>query len=85
MKKGEAIFCGDTNSLKSIADGIVWSYDGINNEIEEIKTRYHVVSINGEDEKVQFRILSKDKPFENAVELIPSLEDAYMMLYGDER
>lgn len=85
LKKGEAIFCGDTNSLKSIADGIVWSYDGINNEIEEIKTRFHVVSINGEDEKVQFRILSKDKPFENAVELIPSLEDAYMMLYGDGR
>lgn len=83
LKKGENIFCGDSNALADKAQGVVWSYTGNSDEMNFLKAKFRVIAINGESEKTNYRILSHTKPFETAVGLKPTLEDAYMLLYGD--
>ncbi len=84
LKKGENIFCGASNALADKAQGMVWSYIGNGDEMNFLKAKFRVIAVSGESGKMSFRILSPSKPLENAVEVKPTIEDAYMLLYGDE-
>lgn len=84
LKKGKTVFCGDPNTLAEKAHGMVWSYTGSSDEMNALKDKFRVIAISGESEKTSYRILSPSRPFETAVEVRPTIEDAYMLLYGDE-
>lgn len=84
LKKGETIFCGEPNALAEKARGAVWSCTVDGDALGELKARFRVIAINSEGGKTSCRLLSPVKPSETAAEVRPTLEDAYMLLYGDE-
>ena len=83
LKKGETVFCGAPSGMAEMAQGMVWSYCGNSGELNELKKNFRIISISGDDEKTNFRILASSKPTEFAIEQKPTIEDAYMLLYGD--
>lgn len=84
LKKGENIFCGEPSALADKAKGLVWLYTAGSDERDSVKAKFRVISMSGESEKRKYRILSPSKPFETAIAVKPTLEDAYMLLYGEE-
>lgn len=84
LKKGKTIFCGEPNVLAETARGSVWSCAVDGDTLRELKARFRVIAINSEGGKTSCRLLSSAKPTETAAEAEPTLEDAYMLLYGDE-
>lgn len=83
LKKGETVFSGAPSGMAEIAQGMVWSYCGNSDELNALKETFRIIAISGDGEKTHFRILAPSKPPESAIEQKPTIEDAYMLLYGD--
>jgi len=52
-------------------------------DVEKIQNNFKVLNINNSDSGIYMRILSQDKPTENAEEISPTLEDYYLYIFGD--
>lgn len=80
LKEGQIVYHGGVRELLEKSEGSVWSFDVDRNEFDRIKRDYSIISTISEGEKVRLRIISGTKPFENALSIQPSIEDAYMKL-----
>ena len=80
INKGEVLFNGTPRQMTEIAKGKVWkstleaaSFEGATRELQ-------VVHHMRDGDRIRFRCISPEKPFENAIEEHPLLEDAYLWL-----
>lgn len=80
INRGEVLFNGTPSEMTEIARGRVWK-SSLPAESFEEKTREMLVVHHMRDgENIRFRAISAEKPFEDAVEESPLLEDAYLWL-----
>ncbi len=80
LKDGQIAYQGRVKELLEKALGNVWTSDVDREEFDRIKRDINIISTVSEGEKIRMRIISAEKPFENASAIQPSIEDAYMKL-----
>jgi len=80
INRGEVLFNGTPSEMTEIARGRVWK-SSLPAELFEIKTRDMLVVHHMRDgNNIRFRAIAPEKPFEDAIEESPLLEDAYLWL-----
>ncbi|MDA3929904.1 MAG: efflux RND transporter permease subunit [Prolixibacteraceae bacterium] len=80
LRKGAVQYVGSPRNMTDAAKGHVWQVDVPETEFEFYTKKYNVAHHHKIDDRIKLRIVSKDKPHENAEAVIPNLEDAYLWL-----
>ena len=80
INNGEVLFTGTPKEMTRIARGKVWKALLPANEFEERTKNLLVMHHMRDEDKIRVRCIAADKPFENAEEEHPLLEDAYLWL-----
>lgn len=78
MKNGKMIQVGTESQMLEEVKDCVWKCLVTEEEAEKLNKKYTVSNLKNQGEKVELRIVSKEKPIESAVPLEPSLEDIYL-------
>ena len=84
MKAGKKILTGTPEELLQDLRGSVWkcvAYD--KKEVEMLNHKYCIINIHQENNTTELRIVSKQKPTVNAVNIEPNLEDLYLAYFQD--
>lgn len=84
MKKGKLILSGTTADLTEQASGMVWSLLISHNELEQYEAHYCISNLRHTSMGVELRIVSKEKPAQNAQAIIPNIEDLFLYHFADE-
>ncbi|KGM95722.1 ABC transporter ATP-binding protein [Clostridium botulinum] len=85
MKEGNFIMQGTVDELIALAKGYVWECVVDSREVEKYESKYCIGNLHHLNGKVKLRIISKEKPMEDALPEIPTLEDLYLYYFQDER
>jgi hypothetical protein len=80
INRGEVLFNGTPSEMTEIARGKVWKSSLPAAEFEVQTSDMLVVHHMRDGKNIRFRSISAEKPFEDAVEESPLLEDAYLWL-----
>lgn len=84
MKAGKKILTGTPEKLLQDLRGSVWkcvAYD--KKEVEMLNHKYCIINIHQENNTTELRIVSRQKPTVNAVNIEPNLEDLYLAYFQD--
>ncbi len=84
LKKGYIVQNAPPAELLKQIEGKVWTARVPESEVEAMQARAKVTNIAREGDAVALRILSEEKPSENATVEAPTLEDYYLYVFGDE-
>lgn len=85
LKKGVIESIGTPAALTSQIEGKVWRLQTEEKEIPALQKKYRVTGISGGEEGVLLRILSETPPDERAEQVLPTLEDAYLWVFDEEK
>ena len=66
--------------MTEIARGHVWQFHVPANEFEGVRERFLVVHHMRDGDRVRVRCLAEARPAEDAIDVNPTLEDAYLWL-----
>ena len=80
INRGEVLFNGTPSEMTEIARGRVWRAHLDADSFEEQTRDMLVIHHMRDGEKIRARCISAEKPFDDAVEELPLLEDAYLWL-----
>ena len=80
INRGEVLFNGTPTEMTGIAKGRVWKTTLPTDQFEEATKDMLVVHHMRDGKNIRARCISAAKPFEDAVEENPLLEDAYLWL-----
>lgn len=84
MKKGKLIYSGESDKLISDTKRKVWHYVAKTEQMAgEIEKQYKIAAKQFTEDGVKFKILSNEKPFQDAQEAEVTLEDAYIYMNGN--
>ena len=83
MKNGELIRSGTAEELTDKIKDRVYEISTSYERLCEIEEKYTVININTEGENAVIRILSDEKPTENAKKCEARLEDLYLYCFND--
>ena len=78
MKDGQIMHIGDEARLLQEAEGCVWKCVVPESHADELSRQYVISNLRNQDNQVELRIVSVEKPVENAVPVEVTLEDAYL-------
>ena len=85
MKKGRLILQGSAESLLPEVDGMVWNVTIPQNEWIHFEAHHSIVNSHNQGTVVEARVISNKRPTEEAVAVVPTLEDLYLKCFADER
>ncbi len=80
LKQGSVEFVGSPMAMIELAQGHVWSVSVPESEFEKYAQSLKIIYHLRDGEKIKMRILSEDKPHEDAELIQANLEDAYLWL-----
>lgn len=81
MKSGQIIDTGTVEKLTQKVEGYVWSCSVSSNEVDELNEKYCISNLKSDGDKSILRIVSNEKPLENAKLVSPNLEDLYLYYF----
>ena len=84
MKKGRLILQGSAESLLPEVDGMVWNVTIPQNEWIHFAAHHSIVNSHNQGTVVEARVISNKRPTEEAVAVVPTLEDLYLKCFADE-
>ena len=84
MKKGRLILQGSAESLLPEVDGMVWNVTIPQNEWIHFEAHHSIVNSHTQGTVVEARVISNKRPTEEAVAVVPTLEDLYLKCFADE-
>ncbi|WP_339315957.1 ABC transporter ATP-binding protein [Paenibacillus sp. FSL R10-2734] len=84
MKKGSLLTAGTVDQLTATMKSFVWSCRIPVREAEEWNARYCVSNLRHEGDQVELRIVSAERPIEQATSVVPTLEDFYLYHFQEE-
>ncbi len=84
MKKGQLIKKGSPDEIVRGVQGCVWECRIEPDKAEEYNARYLVSNLKNQDDNVCLRIVSVEKPEEDAVPVEANLEDVYLYYFGEQ-
>ncbi len=81
--RGRLKYHGSPMNMVNLADKLVWQYDVPAAEFDKMPNKQMVVHHMRVEDKIRLRLLAKEKPSIDAIEVKPMLEDAYLCLIKD--
>lgn len=84
MKKGKLILSGTTADITQQASGLAWSLTVPPNELEQYVASYCISNLRHTSTGVELRIVSKEKPTQNAQPTTAMIEDLFLYYFADE-
>ena len=84
MNKGRLILQGSAESLLPEVDGMVWNVTIPQNEWIHFEAHHSIVNSHNQGTVVEARVISNKRPTEEAVAVVPTLEDLYLKCFADE-
>lgn len=78
MKGGQIMHSGDEAQILKEADGCVWRCIVPENQVDNMDRKYVISNLRNQADQVELRIVSDEKPAENAEPVEVTLEDAYL-------
>lgn len=85
MQKGKLSVTGNREKLLSKIDNRVWQCLVEPSEVSAFKSKYHVTHSVRRNNKLQLRALSETPPAPDALQVAPSLEDAFAYYASTQR
>ncbi|MBT3750133.1 MAG: hypothetical protein HOG34_14220, partial [Bacteroidetes bacterium] len=82
LNKGELKYLGVPLEMAKLAKGNVWQVEVSVSEFDKLSEEYKVVHHMRDGQKIRARLLAAEKPMEDAIEVTPLLEDAYLWMLG---
>ena len=83
LKQGEVTDIAAPEKLIQKMSGKVWRVRVEHNAAEEFRKKYRICSTVPDADGLMLRLLSEGQPCEDAVPLVPTLEDYYFYIFGD--
>ncbi|WP_035294456.1 ABC transporter ATP-binding protein [Clostridium sp. KNHs214] len=80
LNEGSILYQGKVKKLLENAQGYVWISNIARESLDEVRNKFSIISTVSEGDSIKLKIISKEKPFEDAKSVKPSIEDAYMKL-----
>ena len=80
LNKGRLCYLGDPQQMTDIAKGKVWQFKVDAGEFESIRNQYQIVHHMRDGEQIRVRCITDTKPTPDALQVRPTLEDAYLWL-----
>ncbi|MCM1499016.1 MAG: ABC transporter ATP-binding protein [Clostridium sp.] len=84
MKDGKFFFTGTSEELIAGMEEGVWRCTVPSDKVNQYMQRYPVGNVKHVSGGVELRILSKTPPSESAVQEEPTLEDAFLLYFGEK-
>lgn len=84
MKEGRLIYTGTSETLITSMEGIVWHCRVPRQKVDAYCKQYQVGNIRAGSGDAELRILSKIPPAENAIPAEATLEDAFLLYFGEK-
>ena len=83
INKGDLKYFGTPGDMLRMGEGFVWQMTVPAKEFDKLANKQLIVHHMRDGENIKLRVLSQEKPSENAVNVSPLLEDAYLCLLKD--
>ncbi|HPE94891.1 MAG TPA: ATP-binding cassette domain-containing protein [Bacillota bacterium] len=83
LKKGEVIDIAAPEVLIEKMKDKVWSVHADGRTWQELKNKYLICGTVPDDDGLTLRLLSDASPCDDAINVVPTLEDYYLYIYGD--
>jgi hypothetical protein len=80
INKGSLKYFGDPVDMVGMAAGKVWQFDIDKTEFEQALDKSRIVNHIQKDDRIRVRYLSVTSPHDEAIQVEPNLEDAYLCL-----
>ena len=80
VNRGQLHYAGHPNDMAKLADGLVWQFAIPAKEFDAFPAKDRVVHHMREGENIKVRFLSAEKPNDDAIQVKPVLEEAYLCL-----
>lgn len=84
MKDGKIILNDSTDEITKEIQGKVWTCIVEKKDIDKMYQKYNIANIHHHDGNAELRIISDNKPHENAIPVEPLLEDLYLYYFEEE-
>lgn len=84
MKSGKIFYQGTTEKLLSSMDESVWHCTVPKREVNDLVRRYLVGNVKSAPGGAELRILAKEPPAEQSVREEATLEDAFLLYFGEK-
>jgi ABC-type multidrug transport system ATPase subunit len=84
LRKGAVQYVGSPRLMTDEAEGHVWQLTVPESEFEMYTKKYNVAHHSKDDNMIRLRIVAKDQPHSDAVNVSANLEDAYLWLQSGE-
>lgn len=83
MKKGILLHRGKPHEIIRSIEGKVWECSVRNQSVPRMQEQFNVGNLRSEGEQTTLRIISDQKPVEEAAPVSPNLEDLYLYYFND--
>lgn len=83
INRGDLKYFGTPNAMVKMGEGFVWQMTLPAKEFDNFANKQLIVHHMRQGENIKIRVLSKEKPAEDAIPASPHLEDAYLCLLKD--
>jgi len=83
LYNGEIKNFGSENEIISRVSGKVWECEIPSSEVLQVMNKFKVSNVISHAEKCRIKIVSEEKPFENATSADPDLEDVCLYEFGE--
>jgi ABC-type multidrug transport system ATPase subunit len=83
INRGELKYFGTPNAMVKMGEGFVWQMTLPAKDFDNFANKQLIVHHMRDGENIKIRVLSKEKPSEDAIPASPHLEDAYLCLLKD--
>lgn len=83
INRGDLKYFGTPNAMVKMGEGFVWQMTLPAKDFDNFANKQLIVHHMRDGENIKIRVLSKEKPSEDAIPASPHLEDAYLCLLKD--
>jgi ABC-type multidrug transport system ATPase subunit len=83
INRGDLKYFGTPNDMVNMGQNFVWQFSIPAKEFDNFSNKQLIVHHMRDGENIKVRCLAKEKPAEDAVNVSPHLEDAYLCLLKD--
>lgn len=80
VNRGELCYTGHPNDMVKLAEGFVWQFSIPAREFDSFPLKERVIHHMREGDMIKIRFLSAEKPAEDAIQVKPVLEEAYLCI-----
>ena len=84
MKDGEILHKGSVDELINSMPEAVWECLVEKNMVSDFMEKYKISNMKSEMNQVMLRIISHEKPVENAMRSEATLEDVFLYYFGEK-